>query len=93
MSRIINIEYRVQEFPLCVNGEEILADSGWVLGDENSVPLDDFGELKDIPSSEQHRMLFFSRHRFGRIREAFIDTRKRVSFPGRSRALLHSFFW
>jgi hypothetical protein len=32
MSRIINIEYRVQEFPLCVNGEEILADSGWVLG-------------------------------------------------------------
>lgn len=98
MSRTIDMEYRVQEFPLCVSGSEVLTDTGWVSVEKSSVPLDDFGELKSAenealdltPIVQTDARILPRRYRkyggIGRVRIAF-------SRNGQSRALLRSFFW
>lgn len=92
------MEYRVQEYPLCVNGGKVLTDTGWfsVDGEKTSALLDDFGDVREADVTEEiplwscayngRRMKNILRHR---------ETRRRVGSPlaGVSKALLHSFFW
>ncbi|MDY4609980.1 MAG: hypothetical protein SPD11_05130 [Sphaerochaetaceae bacterium] len=98
MSRTTDMEYRVQEFPLCVSGSEVLTDTGWVSVEKSSVPLDDFGELKSAENealdlkpivktdAKVPRRRYRRNGETGRVRIAF-------SREGQSRALLRSFFW
>lgn len=94
MPRTTDVEYRVQEFPLCVSGEEILSDTGWIPVEKTSVPLDDFGELK-APAEVSPDLDVNVRSLRRRHQKHWRPFRERMPFPreGQSKALLRSFFW
>lgn len=97
MPRMYDFEFRVQEYPLCIGGSVVLADSGWVSTEreKTSMLLDDYGELM-VPIAQGPQAGMMSHDMHSQKRPRYRKPYRLGLFSvhdGISKALLRSFFW